>query len=378
MKSTDIFLSGKRKMVKIILIAFLSICPSLLNFGNPIMPPSIIMEIYFGTSTWELEVMNNEYFSEYENMDDLWLVGQYDTAQFEPGHPFLPDQLNVVTNYSMLTPMTIEQSGDYIQLCSKSGDTFYPLDGIAWGISEWGITAPVGEQSIARQKFTFYESPWYEYWDAKEQPNTINSSPGHVIKRTAFSGYVRDKENQPMADIYLDYCYDLAYYHNSNPTVPIVSTNSEGYFNTNNMYCKKYYVYFRIGEFYGPIIGDTMINLEPDSTNYFEFKLDTLLTGVDEIKSLIPEYSITNIPNPSSSQTKFIFNSTGMIRGSRGVIKIYNESGFIVDIVPVVINNESEEVAYNINGKSLLPGTYIYNLEIRNHKLASGKMLISR
>lgn len=376
MNSTDFFLSGKRKMVKIFLIALLSICPSLLNFSNPIIPPAVLFEIYFSPTGWQIEIMNNEYFSEYENLDSLWLMGQYDTARFVPGHSFLPGELEVITASDLLTPMIIEQTGDYIRLCVKYEDYFYYIDGLIWG-DPYSITAPVGEQSIARQGFTLPDSYW-DYWEVKEQPNTIDSIPGQVVKRAAFSGYVMDKEDQPMVNIYLDYCYDGVYYHYSDPTVPLVYTNNEGYFNTNDMYCRKYNVYFRIGEFYGPIIGDTTINIEPDSANYYEFKLDTLLTEINEIKSLIPEYSIFNIPNPSSFRTKFIIGTSALRHGVKGVIKIYSESGYIVDILPVEIKNVTEEVPFNFKDKALSSGMYFYNLEIKNHKVASGKLLFSR
>jgi hypothetical protein len=378
MKSFSFLQGIERKLLKIFFITLLSFSPSILSFSNPIVPPNVMLEIYFGQWSWEIEIRNNEYFAEYENLDSLWLVGNYDTARFEPGHSFMPGELVVITNYDMLTPMYIEQAGDDVCLCEKWGNYFFPLGGLAWGITYSEVTAPVGEQSIAIQRFLLPEYDWSD-WTAKEQPHTINSSPGTINKRAAFSGYVRDKYDQPLENIHLDYCYPQFLYYDSDPTVPIIITNSEGYFHSDNMYCRMYSVYFR-NSFWGDFIGDTTIriNLEPDSANYFEFKLDTLLTGITEIKPSTLQYSISNIPNPSSFQTKFIIESDLPKPGTEAVIKIYSENGFIVDIIPVVLNDEKQEVNYNFNDKAFSAGLYFYNLELRNRKVASGKMIISQ
>jgi hypothetical protein len=141
------------------------------------------------------------------------------------------------------------------------------------------------------------------------------------------------------------------------------------------MFCRKYDIRFLLDE---DEIGDSTIFIEPDSANYFEFRLDTLLTGIKEIKPAISRYSIFNIPNPSSSQTTFIIESNSQKLDNKGVIKIYNEAGFIVDIVPVQINQAKQELVYHFNDKSLASGLYFYNLEIGWLNMASGKMVISR
>jgi hypothetical protein len=375
MKSFICSTNIKRKLEKYFFIIFLGFYSVSESFSNPIIPPPVVLEIYFGQWSWEIEIMNNEFYSEYENLDSLWLIGKYDTARFEPGHSFLPGELDVVTNYDMLTPMTIQQSGDAVDLCYRWNNNFYSIGGLSWGSYPYEVTAPVGEESIAYQRFDLPENDW-SYWEAKELPNTIYASPGQVIKRATFSGYVRDKDDQPMPDIYLDYPYSWEYYYYTYPTVPIIHTNSEGYFHSENMYCRKFFIKFRVGDFYGPSIGDTTVNLEPDSVNYFEFKLDTLLTGINEIKPMIPQYSICNIPNPSSSQTTFIIETNSQKSDQKGVIKIYSENGYIVDIVPVNLNDNRQELVYNFDDKALSSGLYFYNLEVKNHMVASGKMII--
>ena len=375
MKSHFAFHSFKRKLVKFFIIIFLSLSPSFLTLSNPIIPPPVVFEIYFGPWSWEIEIQNNQYYSYIENFDDLWLVGQFDTARFEPGHSFLPGVIEIATQFDMLTPMTIQQSGDYVKLYYISGNYSEYLGGIGWGSFSSEVTAPVGEQSIALQMFNLDENDWGS-WNAKEQPHTINSNPGHIIKRTSFSGYVWDQNDAPMPNIYLDYCWDDEYYYGSSPTVPLINTNSDGYFHTDNMYSRKYHINFRIGEFYGPSIGETNVYLEIDSANYFEFKLDTLLTGIHEVKPSLPGYSIFNQPNPVTSQTTFVVETGDPHPDQKGVIKIYNETGFIVDIIPVNLNSQRQEIIYSFDDKFLSTGVYIYNLEVRNNRVGSGKLIL--
>lgn len=207
-----------------------------------------------------------------------------------------------------------------------------------------------------------------DYWAVKEIPNTIGFSPFEVSKRANFSGYIRDKNDEPIASVVLKYDDQLM--------EPYIETDTNGYFTASGeMFCRIFNIQFLCN---GGQIGDTIVSIEPDSANYYEFKLDTLLTGIKEIQSSTFQYSIFNTPNPSSSQTKFIIESDDPEPGTTGVIKIYSETGYIVDIVPVEIINERQEISFNFNTKSLSSGRYFYTLELNNHKVASGKMIISQ
>jgi hypothetical protein len=359
----------ERNLVKMLLIVFLSINSSLLTFSNPIMPPPLIIEIYFSPEGWQIEMMNSEY-GQVNNLDNIWLCGIYDTAQFISGIEFIPGEVLVMTQDDLMTGMEINQDGDWLTLYYIFDNNNFPVDelGLLWGnipVTPYyyfnRVTAPVGEQSIAVQEL-------YDFGDfcvVKEKPNSIGFNPFEVLKRADFSGLVRDSNDGPLAGVEV-----------SHGGYPLIITGSDGYFSTSdNMYCRIYDVNF---VYDGGIIGDSTISIEPDSANYFEFKLDTLLTGISDIQSSTLQYSIFNIPNPSSSQVSFIIETTNLKPDQKGVIKIYSEAGYIVDIVPVELNSEKQELVYNFNDKSLSSGLYFYSLEVRNHKVASGKMVITR
>ena len=366
------FLRGK--ILQISLILCLGFCLNVHSFSNPLIPPPMITEIYFGPGGWSIELNFSEYYGE-NNLDFIRMTGLYDTAQFLPGIEFVPGEVFYVTENDFETSFYINPAGDFLNLEEFFNDEWFPIDyfGLPFGDLPMpyfsDVSAPIGEESIAWQRFTYYEND--DYWIAKDLPNTIGYNPFQVTKRAEFSGYVYDKNDNPLTGIKLYYC--PIQYHYGSPAVPEIFTDENGHFFTGNMFCKKYFITFLYND---GAIGDTTIYIEPDSANYFEFQLDTLLTVINEIKPASQTYSIHNIPNPLSTQTTFIVEATGQIQYQKGIIKIYSNEGYIVDILPIEISGEKQELSYNLTDKSLASGIYYYTLEIGHEKKASGKMII--
>ena len=373
MNSLSFFQIIKRKLVKITVIIFLGINIYNPSFSNPIIPGPMIFEIYFGADGWQIEMMNTMYFE--DNLDQVWMISEDDAAHFKPGISFGYMEVIIVTQEDFMSEFTINQAGDWLTLLYIDGEVYDQVDyfGLAWGsMSEQGpynaVSPPVGEQSIALQHTN---QPYFEWhWAVKELPNTLGAYPNHVFKRATFSGFVRDENNGPLENVEIDYCGIIW-----EPDVPEIFTDSNGYFFTDEMFFMTDYIHFKYN---GGIIGDTTVSIEPDSANYFEFTLDTLLTGINENRITGPAYSIYNIPNPSSSQTTFIIESDNLMPYQKGVIKIYSETGYIVDIIPIEISGEKQDIAYNFNDNTLSSGLYFYNLEVGRQKMASGKMVITR
>jgi hypothetical protein len=340
------------------------------------------MEIYLDSDEWSIELFF-DYVEGTGNLENMRMTGLYDTAQFLP-REYPQQEAFVVTQADLDSPFYINPQGDWLFIEMLIENEWYRVDeyGLSFGdlpeppeSSDCWVSAPVGEESVAWQIFFHYIPPFGSeifWWTAKELPPTIGESPYEVWKRATFSGYVKDKNDDPLAGINLYYCSSVVY--NSSPSVPEIYTDSNGYFFTDNMFCKKYNISFLSN---GGEIGDTMISVEPDSANYFEFKLDTLVTGIKEYKHAGSGYAIINIPNPTSHQTTFIVESNNPQLYQKGVIKIYTEAGYIIDIIPVEIKGEKQEFIYNFNDKSLASGLYFYNLEIGRAKMATGKMIIS-
>lgn len=372
MKILNYVKSTKGIIARLSLIICLGFCLNFPSRCNPIVEPPMIIEIYFssGDVFIELLIPMGE-----GNLDNIRMTGLYDTAQFLPGIEYTPGVVFYITGSDFETPFNINQAGDYIYLEEYYQGEWNQYDYYGFGfgnIPGSEVSAPIGEESIARQEFSdSYDN--YDYWTVKELPNTIGSSPFQVSERAEFSGFVKDKNDNPLPGIELYYCPPQ--FHYNTPGVPYIITDENGYFFTANMFCKKYNISFLFEE---GEIGDTSIFVEPDSANYFEFKLDTLLTGIDEYKPATTSYSVYNIPNPLSNQTTFIVEVSGQIHHQKGIIKIYSSEGYIIDILPIEIYEGKQELNYNINDKSLASGIYYYSLEIGHQKVATGKMVISQ
>jgi hypothetical protein len=310
-----------------------------------------------------------------ENLDEVRLAGMYGTAQFLPGIQFTFGEPFFVTQDDLQTPLFIDPGGDWLYLEQY-------LDGYGWmEIDFWGLAygeniaygsvgAPVGEESIAWQMFWIYQGEDQDFWQVKELPNTIGTDPFQVSKRATFSGYVKERNGNPIPNVLLHYCQHTFYEH-----VPMIYTDDSGYFHTDNMYCKNYSVDFLVDE---NSIGDTTICIEPDSVNYFEFILDTLLTTIHEKDFNAKSYSITCFPNPATDHITFAIEAGAGNLPRDGIIKIINSEGFIADLLPVNMSSDKQTIIYGLQERSIAAGTYFYHFEIAHQRKASGKMIVIR
>jgi hypothetical protein len=376
MKFVNLFPVIKRKMVKMLFIFMLSLSPSLLTFSNPIVYPPPIIELYFGPVCSFIELYFYNTYGQ-SNLNNMRITGLYDTAEFDHGIAFTPEVVLHVSQYDFDHPIYINPEGDQLHVeLWYNGNWSHIESSFSFGPGLYSpVTAPNGEESIAVQ---VTQGEYSGYFLAKELPQTIGGYPNQIFKRGSFKGYVRDKNGEPMSGIWLDYggCYYP--YFSCYPEEPLIISGSDGYFGTNSMFCCNFYVNFRQDFPMGATLGNARVTIEPDSVNYYEFQLDTLLTEIEDNKNITPPFSISNNPNPSYAFTTFIIESNYLNSGIQGIIKIYNEAGYIIDIVPVVLDNGKKEVKYNFTDQSLASGLYIYSLEIKNQKVASGKMIIQQ
>ena len=364
-----------KKSLLTLLIAF---CISF-SMANPIIPPPIISELCFLDDGWQLEMVFDEMHGIY-NLDDIRLVGLNDTALFNSGILVNIGEAMVITEDNLQSPFFIDSSGDVVKIQQYYNGwediNYYNISfGDYSGNSDLCITAPFGQESLAFQEFCLpgYYGPEYSYWLVKEKPQTIGSNVYDVQKRASFQGYVFDMNLNPLPNIMLDYCYNDDYYS----TVPYLVTDENGHFNTVNMFSKKYNIIFRDDD--GNFIDDTIISVECDSNNYFEFIMDSTWVGLNELKSL-KEINLYNYPNPFSERTTIVADVNYNQVSSKAIIKIYNQQGELLKILPLgnSLNKMRFETGFELSETQLNNGTYIYTLEVDHKKIASNKMIILR
>jgi len=361
------------------LLTFLVISCFPVTIANPIIPPPIITELYFAEDGWQMEMVFDEMYG-VDNLDNVRLVGLYDTALFNQGITVNTGEIMVITENDLQLPFFIDSLGDDITLETGSGSNWVTLGDFGIYFGEYNgyqtlpVTAPIGSESVAYQEFYHPDNYDYSYWSVKEKPQTIGSSAFDVQKRVLFQGFVFDMEQNPIPNVKLDYCYS-GYYYSSSPTVPLLVTNEDGYFYTESMFSRKYHIIFR--DNYRVIIGDTIISVECDSNNYFEFVLDSIWVGLN-VNEPVRDISFYNFPNPFSERTKIVADLHYNSGSSKAIVKIYNQQGELLKILPLnnSSNNKKFETNFELSETQLKPGTFLYTLEIDHKKVASNKMII--
>lgn len=176
-------------------------------FSNPIIEPPIISEIYWDENGWMMELLFNEMFYYFIDLNELTLVCNGDTSAFISGISIILNQPIVVTKEHLIEPFEIPIEGGCIDILTTEGLGFitFPL---TYGNYQ-GTPVALG-QSIVHQKF-YIEGPDYTFWLVKETQPSIGELPFSCQTRANFSGKVVDKFLDPVPNADIKYIYEYYY-----------------------------------------------------------------------------------------------------------------------------------------------------------------------
>jgi len=349
-----------------------------LTNANPILPPPTISEVYFDSTGWFIELSYGIFIGN----DSLRLISTNDTAYLAKGNYWSGD-IRIVTKDSLWTPFLLLKSGDIIKLeIFSSPSSWIQIEEICWNnpscssVYNCNVNSPLLGQSLVWQMISS-GMVILDYWLVKDNyPTPGFNDYNPVSARGNFCGYLHDYTGKPIEKVVLKYC-PAEYLINS--VLPKVETNIVGYF-SKDMFAKNYDISFCYNTYpYDRIIDTTIsITIEPDSVNYYEFILDTLLTGIEVIPFNF-DYSLSAFPNPSIGKTTISFEIPAGMNSSKALIKIFNTSGEIISIIPVSTSAHKEKHSVNWNIDNEIPsGMYFYKLELDGIKVASSKIILSK
>ena len=97
--------------------------------------------------------------------------------------------------------------------------------------------------------------------------------------------------------------------------------------------------------------------------------------------SLKNNFSLTAFPNPSTGKTTISVELPSNNQNSKALIKIYDLTGELVNIIPVDnVRDSFASVTWNGKGKynDLSSGLYTCSLEINGNTVASQKLIIKK
>jgi hypothetical protein len=320
--------------------------------ANPIPVPPVISEIYLFEGTIQIEFYFDEFWW-FESFDELRLISSTDTVDFLEGINITYNEIIVLNNSHLQGAFTVNPQGDFIDIIETETGFSVGPGPIGFGNYNYAlIPAPDANQSMAYEKQYNWEYGYYDYILSLEQPPSIGLDPFHVQARGSLAGYVVDLGDHPVPGAQV---YD-------------VFTNDEGYFIKTDMLSHLYFflrVYYNGIMFWDP--EDFLI--QPYDTCFRIIQIDTVLTGIWDVKE--PNPSISNTPNPFKNLTTFELTLPQKSKYHSAWLCIYDISGKLIEKIDLL--NSPSSITWNS-----IPfdnGIYFYNLVLDDRAYACQKMI---
>jgi hypothetical protein len=363
---------------QIVLFVFVS------AIANPIVPEGrlLVSEIYFEGTDWFIEAVASPTEFPFALLDSVIFETSSGQSYFKPGIELENGQIIIITKDSLITPLSINPEGDFINMKEYEYGTDFLLWELSWyqdikfgNYEEATCTSPFNGQSLVLQYFELEYPDWgfdSFYWLVKENNPTPGSSPFICNNRDTVSGYIYDKLLNPVNSAEISYCSDIEIW-TASPDLSPITTNEYGYFENAAMFSKIYKGNIIYGD---SLISYVSFKVEIDSLNIYTFIIEDYIHTGTEMHEFTNSVFLTNYPNPLKERTTISVSLPQNIYFKNAVIKIFNANGQIIDILPLHYNNNN---IYNIIWErtgNILPGRYFFNLDINNKKVASNNMLI--
>ncbi len=348
-------------MKEVILFIMLFLTCSLC--ANP-LEPAVLSELYLEDGSWTLEIYDYYQIFGLFDLNGAYLTTSAGTAYFNDGITFNSNMVFVVDESDLQEPLAINPEEDSI-IFAKGPEIF---DQISFG---YYVNPPDTGQSLARLAVFSGPPIYYEsFLLVKENQPSLGSNPFTVSSYGTFSGFVFDSLMNPVENVQLDYSPNLGY------NGPEITTDASGYFEA-QMPGKNYV--FSIHLYNLASLPDTLISIEPDSLNYYEFVFENYVHSDDHEIELPPSYyQLSNHPNPFNPSTEISFSVTQT--SLFATIEIFNSKG---QKIKELVSDQQSAGQHSIiwdgtdsSGKSCPSGVYLYKLVSGDKELATNKMLL--
>jgi len=314
-----------------------------------VVPPIVLSEIYFDDNdNWSIELYDYYQVGIY-TLDDCYIESTTNTAYFNNGIIFNPNDTLVVTNDDMQTDLIINRAGDFLVMGG------YTYDEIWWGDYPYShVNAPYPGQSLVR--VVLYDDVFLL---AKENQPSLGYNPFDAQTFGSLEGIVVYSSGIPVSGA------NVSLY----PVYYNIITDEFGYFFISDIYGMNYNLTVTLND---SIIFETTITIEPEGTTYVELIPDFDIDPQPQYETI----SISNHPNPFYEETEIHYS---LPHYAEGTITIFNSKGQKVrEITVSPAENSILWPGTDERNKKVPSGVYFYRLESENKTLASEKMLYLR
>lgn len=357
-----------------ILLSFLLVFTILSTRGNPIIwEPIQISELHFdlsGNWTMELNVVQDPMINGDSTLDNFGVISKAGFAQFNPGIPIHLGNIILVTKSDFQTPLIINQTDEILQVEEYMGSEWEPfaLQLIIGETMPFSVPPVLNGQSVHLLSFNMYQNYY-----VKSNTSTLGQLTYiNTLCRSHLNGHIYDASLNPVPAG----AVKVNYY----PQLPDllmngIPTDNEGFFSMELYACNNDISFKDATSTH--TFKTVLLPAEPDSTHTMDVFLDTLLAGISSLPDGMKCYLSIN-PNPFTVNTTICVSSPSRLT-QPAIIKIYNEQGEIVGILPLTKtsgSNDQLSVPLNIDKYNLNPGLYFLSFEVNGTSLASNKMVI--
>lgn len=226
-------------MKSFILIIIVLLSLSFYARSNPIVPESLIVEVYFEDDEWYAVV--DCFLMEMFGINTFQEIEIYcSDGQFIFREDFLPDFNNyntIITRDALQYPIELDPVNDYIHAYWVGGFDFLELD---WGSSPGNpVSGPYEGQAL--EVVFVYGDEYYNYTFWLVKANEPFYFPTQSVVRGIFNGYLLDNNNSPIPDAEIRYVSE--YLMQSVYNFPPLITDETGYFCHDELLARNYHLY---------------------------------------------------------------------------------------------------------------------------------------
>ncbi|MEN8225394.1 MAG: T9SS type A sorting domain-containing protein [Bacteroidota bacterium] len=351
--------------------------------ANPLTMPPVISEFYYNDGDWQLEI----YFesevhgatglSGLNSFDFLCLECTAGIALFNPGIPLVWDSIYVIDQSWLISPFSVNPFDDQINVLGyENGNTCWIGESIYYSINSSTHPAPGNNESIAVQYIYTQGTDWPDFQQMKQSPPTMGTHPYSVDTRCSYSGYVFDQFQNPLEGVEFIYC-DPSYCNGySTPVFYCFQTDENGYFQ-----CDSLFPMFHMFDltYAGFVYEEDNFFMDPVQPTYKEYTFTSV--GISR-ESKYRDISIISAPNPFSQKTTFHISMPDYQRWEKGEITIRNMNGQLVDVIsfPNAVwsgNVFTIDWYPGMARGDVMPGLYLYSLEVDGRSVSSNKLIIN-
>lgn len=326
--------------------------------SNPIMP-IFFNELQVDSIEWVLEL----YPFGIINLEGWYLTSSTDTAYFKDNIYLPNDFFLIITQDSLLNPLSINSMGDSLFLYDSTG---FEMDSLIFGEFPGSmIINPQPFQSLCRYhvEYEFYSEDFY-YLDNTPTiglENDLENAIGNI------EGIVTDTSGVPIDSVRV--FYDIEIFVGSYIDSVFVFTDEYGYFIFSHLASRKYFQLDKNGYQTQNFIEQ----IYPDSTISLSIMMEEIVQSIDDHNGVIPTKFelVANYPNPFNSTTSITYQ---IPINTYVEIVIYNSIG---QFVSNLFSGFQSSGMYrtNWNSEYLASGIYIYQLKTPE-KVISRKCLL--